>query len=75
MIIEVDEVTYKKIIHFCQGREVGPELYALILWAEKNMPEAPGTAKTISRYYDTEKYKTTAEADLRRTSPKDPECL
>ena len=74
-IIEVDDVTYRKIIDFCDGREIASEIYALILWAEEQMTEAPAKVKTINRYYDVEKYKATAKADLRRISQEDPEDL
>lgn len=73
MVVDLDDVTYRKLIQFCEGRDISSEIYALILWAEEQMTEAPAKAKTISRYYDTEKYKATARADFRRTSQEDPE--
>jgi hypothetical protein len=74
MFIEIEEITYQKLLEFCEGRDMDDEIYALVVWAQKNMPEAPATVKTVNRYYDTEKYKRTAAADLRRTSPEDVEA-
>ena len=39
------------------------------MWTQEHLPETPSTVKTISRYYDTEKYKAIATAELKRTSP------
>jgi hypothetical protein len=72
-LIDLDDVTYAKLISFCQGRDVNDEIYTLIKWAEEQMTEAPGVARTIPRYYDIEKYKRTSKADLRHTSQEDPE--
>jgi hypothetical protein len=74
MLIEIEDITYQKLLEFCEGRDIDDEIYTLIVWAQKTMTEAPATVKTVSRYYDTEKYKRTAAADLRRTSPEDPEA-
>ena len=73
MLIEIEEITYQKLLEFCEGRDMDDEIYALVVWAQKNMPEAPATVKTVSRYYDTEKYKRTAAADLKRISQGVPE--
>ena len=75
MLIEVEDITYRKLLEFCEGRDVDDEIYALIVWAQKNMPETPATVKTIGRYYDTEKYKRTAAADGKFVGlQKDPEA-
>jgi len=65
MIIEVDDTTYKKLLEHCQGRDIGREIYSLVVWAQ-SQPRVSRTVKTISKYYDTEKYKRTAEADRKR---------
>lgn len=71
MFIEVDDVTYKKLLEYSGDCDIGTAIYALVVWAQEHRPKAPSTVKTISKYYDTEKYKATA--DLKRTSAKDPE--
>lgn len=71
--IEIDNITYQKLLEFCEGRDIDDEIYTLVVWARKNMQEAPATVKTIGRYYDTEKYKRTAAADIRRTSQEETE--
>jgi hypothetical protein len=65
MIIEVDDTTYKKLLEYCEGRDINTSIYSLLVWAQ-SQPRVTGTVKTISKYYDTEKYKRTAEADRKR---------
>ncbi len=64
MRIEIDDITYKKLLEYCEGRAISREIYSLVVNAQSR-PTA-GTVKTISKYYDTEKYKRTAEADRKR---------
>jgi hypothetical protein len=68
MFIEVDDTTYKKLLEYCEGRDIGREIYSLIVWAQEHMPETPSTVKTIRKYYDTEKYKRTAAADIKHAA-------
>lgn len=63
MIIEVDDTTYKKLVEYCEGRDIGREIYSLVVNAQSR--PMSGTVKTISKYYDTEKYKRTAAADIK----------
>jgi hypothetical protein len=66
--IELDAITHRKLLEFCEGRDLCDEIYSLVLWAQKQ-PSVPATVKTISKYYDTEKYKAIAKAEIKRTSP------
>ncbi len=64
MIIEVDDTTYKKLLEYCERRDIGREIYSLVVNAQSR--PMTGRVKTISKYYDTEKYKRTAAADCKR---------
>jgi hypothetical protein len=72
MIIEFDDIVYQKLLEYCEGRDINTSIYSLLVWAQ-SQPRVSGTVKTISKYYDTEKYK--AMAAPKRTSPEDPEGL
>jgi len=61
--IEIDDITYKKLLEFCNGRDISREVYCLVTDAQSR--PMSGTVKTISKYYDTEKYKGTAAADIK----------
>lgn len=74
MIIEVDDIVYQKLLEYCEGRDINTSIYSLLVWAQ-SQPRVSGTVKTISKYYDTEKYKRTAKTDLMHISAKDPEGL
>ncbi len=63
MLIEIDDITYKKLLEYCEGRDIGREIYSLVVNAQSR--PTTGTVKTISKYYDTEKYKGTAAADIK----------
>lgn len=63
MLIEIDDITYKKLLEYCEGRDIGREIYSLVVNAQSR--PTTGTVKTISKYYDTEKYKKTAAADIK----------
>lgn len=65
MIIEVDDIVNQKLLEYCEGRDINTPIYSLLVWAQ-SQPRVTGTVKTISKYYDTEKYKRTAEADRKR---------
>jgi len=52
-----------------RGGDIGREIYARVVWAQEHLPYTPSTVKTISRHYDTEKYKAIATPELKRTSP------
>ena len=69
MIIEVDDTTYKKLVEYCEGRDIGREIYSLVVNAQSR--PTTGTVKTISKYYDTEKYKRTAAADIKHALQKE----
>jgi hypothetical protein len=74
MFIEVDDTTYKKLLEYCAGRDINTSIYSLLVWAQ-SQPRVSGTVKTISKYYDTEKYKRTAAADIKhaaQTKEQDP---
>ena len=68
-IIEVDDITYKKLLEFCNGRDISREIYCLV--ADAQSRPMSGTVKTISKYYDTEKYKRTAAADIKHALQKE----
>jgi len=74
MFIEIDDTTYKKLLEYCDGRDINTSIYSLLVWAQ-SQPRVSGTVKTISKYYDTEKYKRTAAADIKhaaQTKEQDP---
>jgi hypothetical protein len=61
--IEIDDITYKKLLEFCNGRDISREVYCLVTDAQSR--PMSGTVKTITKYYDTGKYKRTAAADIK----------
>ncbi len=69
MFIEIDDTTYKKLLEYCEGRDIGREIYSLVVNAQSR--PTMGTVKTISKYYDTEKYKRTAAADIKHALQKE----
>ena len=70
MIIEVDDLVYQKLLEYCEGRDINASIYSLLVWAQ-SQPRVSGTVKTISKYYDTEKYKRTAAADIKHALQKE----
>jgi len=70
MFIEIDDTTYKKLLEYCEGRDINTSIYSLLVWAQ-SQPRVSGTVKTISKYYDTEKYKRTAAADIKHALQKE----
>jgi hypothetical protein len=74
MFIEIDDIVHKKLLEYCDGRDINTSIYSLLVWAQ-SQPRVSGTVKTISKYYDTEKYKRTAAADIKhaaQTKEQDP---
>jgi hypothetical protein len=65
MFIEIDNIVHQKLLEYCDGRDINTSIYSLLVWAQ-SQPRVSGTVRTISKYYDTEKYKRTAEADRKR---------
>ena len=63
VFIEIDAVTHRKLLEFCNGRDISREVYCLVTDAQSR--PMSGTVKTISKYYDTEKHKRTAAADIK----------
>ena len=70
MIIEVDDTVHQKLLEYCEGRDINTSIYSLLVWAQ-SQPRVTGTVKTISKYYDTEKYKRTAAADIKHALQKE----
>ena len=64
MFIEIDDIVHQKLLEYCDGRDINTSIYSLLVWAQ-TQPKVSGTVKTISKYYDTEKYKRTAAADIK----------
>lgn len=65
VFIEIDAVTHRKLLEFCNGRDISREIFCLV--ADAQSRPMSGTVKTISKYYDTEKYKRTAAADIKHS--------
>ncbi len=65
MLIEIDDITHKKLLEFCNGRDISREIYCLV--ADAQSRPISGTVNTISKYCDTEKYKGTAAADIKHS--------
>lgn len=65
VFIEIDAVTHRKLLEFCNGRDISREIYCLV--ADAQSRPMSGTVKTISKYYDTEKYKGRAAADIKHS--------
>jgi hypothetical protein len=63
VFIEIDAVTHSKLLEFCNGRDISREIYSLV--ADAQSRPMSGTVKTISKHYDTEKYKGTVAADIK----------
>ena len=61
--IEIDAVTHRKLLEFCNGYDISTAIYSLV--ADSQSRPMSGTVKTISKYYDTEKYKGTVAADIK----------
>ena len=70
MIIEVDDIVYQKLLEYCEGSDINTSIYSLLVWTQ-SQPRVSGTVKTISKYYDTEKYKRTAAADIKHALQKE----
>jgi hypothetical protein len=70
MIIEVDDKVYQKLLEYCEGHDINTSIYSLLVCAQ-SQPRVSGTVKTISKYYDTEKYKRTAAADIKHALQKE----
>ena len=70
MFIEIDDIVHKKLLEYCDGRDINTSIYSLLVWAQ-NQPRVSETVKTISKYYDTEKYRRTAAADIKHAAQKE----
>ena len=70
MFIEIDEIVHQKLLEYCDGLDINTSIYSLLVRAQ-SQPRVSGTVKTISKYYDAEKYKRTAAADIKHALQKE----
>lgn len=59
--IELDDLTYQKLLALAEGRDLSTEIYSLLVAAENS----PTPFARPGKYYDSDKYKRTATADRR----------